>query len=223
MSKTKAILFFLNILFLTGLYGQNETKMDTISYSMGILVAKNMKSQGFENIDSATFMDAFQAVMRGDSLKMTPEEASNVAQTEARRLAEEKNKLVIAVGESFLAENAKKEGVKTLDSGLQYKVLTAGDGAKPLPSDKVKVHYEGKLVDGTIFDSSYKRGEPATFGVSQVIAGWTEALMLMPVGSTWEVYIPYQLGYGARGTQGGPIGPYAALIFKVELLEIVGK
>lgn len=123
-------------------------------------------------------------------------------------------------GVDFLAANAKKEGVKTTASGLQYKVLTQGTGAIPTASDEVKVNYEGRLVDGKVFDSSYKRGEPATFKANQVIKGWTEALTMMPVGSKWELYIPYNLAYGERGA-GQDIKPYSALIFTVELLDIV--
>jgi FKBP-type peptidyl-prolyl cis-trans isomerase len=125
----------------------------------------------------------------------------------------------IVAGKAFLAENAKKPGITTLPDGLQYEVLVAGNGAKPTRADTVKVNYEGTLIDGTVFDSSYKRGEPIEFGVTQVIAGWTEALQLMPVGSTWNLYIPSELAYGSRGA-GGAIGPNETLIFKVELLGI---
>ncbi|MBQ5925386.1 MAG: FKBP-type peptidyl-prolyl cis-trans isomerase, partial [Paludibacteraceae bacterium] len=120
----------------------------------------------------------------------------------------------------FLAENAKRANVVTLESGLQYEVITEAIGQKPVASDKVKVHYHGTLIDGTVFDSSVRRGEPATFGVTQVIQGWVEALQLMPVGSKWKLYIPYQLAYGEQGA-GQMIAPYSALIFEVELLEIV--
>ena len=122
-------------------------------------------------------------------------------------------------GEAFLKANAKKDSVKTTPSGLQYKVLTMGTGETPTATDKVKVNYEGKLIDGTVFDSSYQRNQPATFGCNQVIKGWTEALTMMPVGSTWELYIPQELGYGSR--EAGKIPPFSTLIFKVELLEIV--
>lgn len=124
-----------------------------------------------------------------------------------------------AAGDKFLAENAQREEVTVLPSGLQYEILTAGAGEKPGPRSMVTVHYEGRLADGKVFDSSYQRGNPATFGVHQVIPGWTEALQLMPAGSKWRVYIPQQLGYGARGA-GGAIPPYAALVFDVELLGI---
>ncbi len=122
------------------------------------------------------------------------------------------------LGEQFLQENAGKEGVVTTESGLQYKVLTEGNGAKPQLTDQVRVHYEGRLIDGTVFDSSYQRGEPAVFGLQQVISGWTEALQLMPVGSVWEIYLPQELAYGGRDL--GSIPPYSTLIFKVELLGI---
>ena len=124
-----------------------------------------------------------------------------------------------AAGEKFLAENAKKEGVKTTSSGLQYKIIKEGNGAVPTDSSKVKVNYKGTLIDGTEFDSSYKRNEPATFRANQVIKGWTEALTMMPVGSKWELYIPYDLAYGSRET-GSQIKPFSTLIFEVELLGI---
>lgn len=164
------------------------------------------------------------AIVKG--LFSTDEAAADSAMQQIRtimtaREKENKEKLYGAnrtAGETFLAENAKKEGVVTLPSGLQYKVLTKGEGAVPTATQKVKVNYEGHLIDGTEFDSSYKRNEPATFQANRVIAGWTEALCLMPVGSKWELYIPYQLAYGERET--GKIKPYSALIFTVELLDI---
>ncbi len=155
--------------------------------------------------------------------EMPLDSASRYFQTRiTKRQAENKEKQYgpnRAAGEKFLEENRTKPGVVTTASGLQYKILTQGTGNKPAASDKVKVHYEGRLIDGTVFDSSYKRGEPTSFGVKQVIAGWTEALQLMPVGSKWELYIPYQLAYGDRET-GKEIKPYSALVFTVELLGI---
>jgi len=144
----------------------------------------------------------------------------NKERQEKMKEASDKNK---AEGEAFLAANKSKEGVVTLPSGLQYKILTAGIGPKPTASDQVNCNYRGTLIDGTEFDSSYKRGKPATFGVGQVIKGWTDALQLMPIGSKWQLFIPSSLAYGERGGPGGAIGPNEALIFEVELLSIVDK
>lgn len=140
-----------------------------------------------------------------------------------RAQADELAKQNQAIGEAFLAENGKREGVLTLPSGLQYEVLTRGEGPKPEASDQVEVHYTGKLIDGTVFDSSVDRGMPATFGVTQVIPGWVEALQLMNAGSKWRLYIPSNLAYGPNGAPGSPIGPNATLIFDVELLKVIGK
>lgn len=174
------------------------------------------------SINPAIVANGIVAGLMGQS-EMTPDSASRVFQPAmTARQAANKERLYgenRIAGEKFLEENKTKEGVVTLPSGLQYKVITMGDGEKPTASQKVKVDYEGRLIDGTVFDSSYKRGQPATFGVTQVIKGWTEALQLMPVGSKWEVYIPYQLAYGDR-EQGGDIKPYSALIFTVELKDI---
>jgi FKBP-type peptidyl-prolyl cis-trans isomerase FklB len=158
--------------------------------------------------------------------KMSQEEYNNamqLCQQKMRAAAQEKAAAVAsrmkAEGEAFLAENAKKEGVKVTASGLQYKIITKGEGPVPTNTQKVKVHYEGRLIDGEVFDSSYKRGQPATFGVNQVIKGWTEALTMMPAGSKWELYIPQELAYGSREQQSIPA--FSCLIFTVELLEVV--
>ena len=175
-----------------------------------------------QSVSPAIVANAIVAGLMGQS-EMTPDSASRVFQEKmAARQAANKEKLYGAnrmAGEKFLEENKTKEGVQTTASGLQYKVIKMGDGEKPVARQKVKVDYEGKLIDGTVFDSSYQRGQPATFQVNQVIAGWTEALEMMPVGSEWELYIPYQLAYGDRET-GKDIKPYSALIFKVKLHEI---
>lgn len=195
--------------------------MDSVSYSLGVLVAKSIQSQGFTGIQTDTFARAVEDVLKGNPLKIDPNEANAILQKYAQKESEKQFAPVIEKGTQFLAENGKREEVTTTSTGLQYEVLVKGEGAIPGDTSSVKVHYEGSLLDGTVFDSSYKRGEPVSFGVTQVIPGWTEALQLMPVGSKWKVYIPYDLGYGARGTgQGGPIGPYETLIFTVELLEI---
>lgn len=175
-----------------------------------------------KTISIKNFMAGFISGYTGKKGLMTPEEASATAQVKMDQM---KAKAMEAqygenkkAGEAFLAKNAKAEGVVTLPSGVQYKILNAGTGAVPTDTSAVKVHYEGKLIDGTVFDSSYKRGEPATLRANQVIPGWTEILKMMPVGSTWEVYIPQDKGYGSRDA--GQIKPFSALIFKIELISI---
>ena len=170
------------------------------------------------------FFDVPLWQQRRDVLVMVPEimpdEANNILQDYFDKLQQAKGKEAKAEGEKFLAENKKKEGVVALPSGLQYKILTAGNGPKPKASDTVKCHYEGRLINGTVFDSSIRRNEPAEFPVSGVIAGWVEALQLMPVGSKWQLYIPSELAYGTHGA-GQSIGPNQTLIFDVELLAII--
>jgi FKBP-type peptidyl-prolyl cis-trans isomerase len=168
--------------------------------------------------------------MAGTKTRLTEDEAKailNEVQAKVKKQQQEKEQADAAknktAGTAFLAANQSKEGVVTLPSGLQYKILTAGTGAKPTATDSVVCNYRGALVDGTEFDSSYKRGKPATFGVSQVIKGWTEALQLMPVGSKWQLFIPADLAYGERGEPRGGIGPNSTLIFDVELMSIVDK
>lgn len=195
--------------------------MDSVSYSLGVLVAKSIQSQGFSEIQTDTFAKAVEDVLKNNDLKIDPNQANAIIQQYAQQQSEKQYAPVIEKGEQFLAENKKREEVKSTDSGLQYEVITSGEGAMPADTNQVTVHYEGTLLDGTVFDSSYKRGEPVTFGVTQVIPGWTEALQMMKAGSKWKVYVPYDLAYGARGAgQGGPIGPYETLIFTIELLEV---
>lgn len=174
------------------------------------------------NIDPSIVASGLVAALLGQE-KMPTDSANKIFQEKmTARQAANKEKLYGSnreAGEKFLEENKNKPGVVTTASGLQYKVITQGTGEKPTKTQKAKVNYEGKLIDGTVFDSSYERGEPVSFGVNQVISGWTEALLMMPVGSKWELYIPYQLAYGDRDT-GGEIKPYSALIFTVELLGI---
>lgn len=197
-----------------------------VSYMVGMDMANGL-GQIKDELDIAIVAQAMQDALAGKTLLMTQEEANQVRndfmqrlqarQMEQQKAAAEKNK---AEGERFLAENAKKPGIKTTPSGLQYQVITEGKGAKPSATDTVKVHYVGTLIDGTKFDSSIDRGEPAQFPLNGVIAGWTEALQLMPVGSKYKLFIPAELAYGERGTPGA-IGPHATLIFEVELLDIV--
>jgi len=193
--------------------------MDSLSYSMGILVAKNLKQQGFEGLDGASFAKGLEDVMNSNTLQITEEKANQIAQ---QYLMEQKSKAhagTIEAGKTFLASNTNRTGVTTLPSGLQYEVMKAGTGPVPSASDEVRVHYHGTLLDGTIFDSSVQRGQPAEFGVTQVIPGWVEALQLMPTGSKWKLFIPYNLAYGDRGA-GPTIKPFSTLVFEVELLGI---
>lgn len=190
-------------------------------------IARNLMQSGVKKLAVEDFAAGFKAVMEGEVTLVSPEEAGKLLEDYFNELsaaqAAENAEIAEAMkkeGEEFLAENAGKPGVVTLKSGLQYKVLKAGNGRKPGRTDKVRCHYEGSFVNGMVFDSSYNRGEPAVFGVNQVIAGWTEALQLMAEGSEWELYIPYNLAYGEAGAHGA-IPPCAALIFKVELIAVL--
>ena len=203
-----------------------ETEKEKVSYVVGMQVGQSL-SQIKDEIDLDVVFQAIRGTLAGDEPALSQEEAMQVQQAfaqklQAKRTAEmqeraEKNK---AEGDAFLAANKSKPGVKTTESGLQYQVIEEGDGPKPAATDTVKVHYTGTLLDGTKFDSSVDRGQPAQFALNAVIPGWTEALQLMPVGSKYKLWIPSDLGYGDRGTP-GPIGPNQVLVFDVELLEIV--
>ena len=193
-------------------------ELDKVSYSLGLSIASNLISSGVTTINAEAFIDGLNVVFSGKMPEIMPDEANNILQDYFDKLQQAKE--AKAEGEKFLAENKKKEGVVALPSGLQYKILTAGNGPKPKASDTVKCHYEGRLINGTVFDSSIRRNEPAEFPVSGVIAGWVEALQLMPVGSKWQLYIPSELAYGTHGA-GQSIGPNQTLIFDVELLAII--
>ena len=207
-----------------------EKKLDRISYALGLSMGNNFRASGINEINVEDFADGVAAVFYGSQPKMTYDESKTVireyfTEMEKQQQAEaakagEANK---AAGEAFLAENGKRAEVKTTPSGLQYEVLEEGNGPQPTAQDQVEVHYTGKLIDGTVFDSSVDRGVPATFGVTQVIPGWVEALQLMKAGSKWRLFIPSQLAYGPQGTPGGPIGPDSTLIFDVELIKVIGK
>lgn len=204
-----------------------DTNYDKLSYALGLSMGNNFQRSGIPEINVQDFADGVAAVYYGAEPKMTYAEAQQTVQEffmelqkkqqeEAAKMADVNAK----AGEDFLLENGKRVEVKTTPSGLQYEVIKEGDGEKPSATDRVMVHYTGKLIDGTVFDSSVDRGEPATFGVTQVIPGWVEALQMMTVGSTWRLFIPSALAYGPQGA-GGVIGPNQTLIFDVELLQII--
>lgn len=193
---------------------------DSLSFSFGLLIGNNLYVQKVTDINSKVFMKGFQYGYSDKKTTLTTEAANAIIQDYFQKMISDESNANLEKSNVFLAENAKKEGVVTLPSGLQYEIVSQGTGDLPTAEDKVKVHYTGKLINGNIFDSSVERNEPAVFGVSQVIPGWTEALQLMPVGSKWILYIPPALAYGEKGA-GGVIGPNEALIFEVELLEIV--
>ena len=193
---------------------------DKVSYAVGLSIAERLKSQQLGSLDLNLLKDGIQDVFEEKELKINPQEANGLIQEfleEANSAAFGDNK---EKGTAFLEENKKRTEVLSTDSGLQYEVTEEGNGSKPSDSDTVTVHYHGTLIDGTVFDSSVERGTPASFGVNQVIPGWTEALQLMSVGAKYRLYIPQELAYGANPHPGGPIQPYSALIFDVELIEI---
>jgi FKBP-type peptidyl-prolyl cis-trans isomerase FklB len=197
--------------------------MDKLSYALGLSFGQSLRQNRVQGIDYESFAKSVEAMCEGKMPEISVQEAQKLldayfSEIESKQQAAGKEQK--SAGEKFLAENAKKAGVITTASGLQYEILKEGRGQKPTATDKVKVHYHGTLLDGTVFDSSVKRNTPASFGVNQVIKGWVEALQLMPVGSKWKLYIPQELAYGAHGA-GETIRPYSALIFEVELLEIL--
>jgi len=203
------------------------SKNDSVSYALGVLIGENNKQQmknapGVDQLDKKILIAAFQKAFLGDSVQIKPEQANAKIQAFFNQISKTEGDKNLKDGEEFLAKNKTKSGVITTASGLQYEIIKAGTGPKPTAEQEVKCHYVGTTIDGKEFDSSIKRGEPATFPVNRVIPGWTEALQLMPVGSKWKLYIPASLGYGERGA-GQDIKPNSALIFEVELLEIVKK
>ena len=196
-----------------------KDSLQNFSYAFGTSIGNNLKTVGFDSISYSAFSSALEDAIKGEE-KMSIQEAQKLIKTTIQGKQEEIAKVQSKEGELFLADNGKRPEVVTTESGLQYEILNKGDGAIPTSTDKVKVHYTGTLINGDVFDSSIARGEPTTFGVAQVISGWTEALLLMPVGSKWKVFIPQDLAYGPRGAGGGEIPPYATLIFEMELLAI---
>lgn len=199
---------------------KKEKYMDKLSYALGMSMGNNFKASGIETLTVEDFTRGVQAVYEGAKPEMTYDEAKQVINDYFTRLQQELDEKNRAAGEAFLAENKKRAGVVALPSGLQYEILKEGNGRRPSATDKVQCHYHGTLIDGTVFDSSVQRGTPAVFGVNQVIAGWVEALQLMPEGSKWRLYIPSDLAYGKHGA-GDKIGPNATLIFDVELIKIL--
>lgn len=203
--------------------------MDKLSYALGMSMGHNFKGTGIKTLNSADFAAGVASVYDGVKPEMTFDEAKRIvneyfAKLEAEMQAEaaKQGEVNRKNGEAFLTENAKREGIKVTESGLQYEVLESGKGDSPKASDNVEVHYTGKLIDGTVFDSSVERGVPVSFGVTQVIPGWVEALQLMHEGDKWRLYIPSDLAYGPNGA-GGVIGPNMTLIFDVELLRVIKK
>jgi len=205
----------------TPLQGQRlRNEVDSLSYALGILFGKNIQGGGFQAINAEIFGQTAQKVLQNEALEMTPEQANVIINTLYQKIQLAKFQKNLDAGRSFLNTNRNAPGVTTLPSGLQYKIIKQGTGAKPSATDKVTVHYHGTLIDGTVFDSTVERGQPIEFSVNGVIQGWIEALQLMPVGSKWMLFIPSELAYGENPRPGGPIEPNMALIFEVELISV---
>tara|TARA_B100001540_G_C15704146_1_gene595293 strand:- start:45 stop:644 length:600 start_codon:yes stop_codon:yes gene_type:complete len=197
----------------------NKDEKEKLSYCLGANIGMSLQSQGLTELDAKIFAEAINDVVSNSELKINSEEINSYLQEYFGKLQAEQQKVAVAEGEKFLKNNSSKDGVVTLDSGLQYKVLKEGSGEKPKATDTVTTHYHGTLISGEVFDSSVERSEPASFPVNGVIPGWVEALQLMPVGSKWKLFVPSHLAYGERGA-GQKIGPNTTLIFEVELLSI---
>lgn len=201
---------------------QYKTQKERLSYALGVQIGTNMKQQGLTELDAKVIGEAIADVLKGGKLKLTAEEMQAAVTAYQQELEKQRTESAAAAkgkGEKFMAENKKRSGVKTTESGMQYEILKEGNGEKPKATDQVTVHYHGTLIDGTVFDSSVKRGQPATFPLNGVIKGWTEIVQLMPVGSKWKVVIPPELAYGENGA-GNTIGPNETLIFEIELISI---
>lgn len=194
--------------------------MDKLSYSIGLGIGQNLRGMGLKEINVEDFAQAIKDVISNAPTAISHKEAQTIVNEYFEKLEARINAENMEKGKAFLEENKKNPNVKVLPSGLQYEVIREGNGKKPKTTDRVRCHYEGTLIDGTLFDSSIKRGEPAVFGVNQVIKGWVEALQLMSEGAKWKLYIPSELAYGANGA-GEMIPPHSALIFEVELIEVL--
>ena len=215
-----SIIISINTISIIKMTAQKITNdVDSVSYSLGVNIGENIKAQ-FPDIDLKNFELAIKDVLDNKKEpKISGADAQKIIQDFFKKQQEKASESIIEEGEKFLEDNKKRNGVITLESGLQYEILKSGEGAKPSLEDQVTTHYHGTLIDGTVFDSSVERGQPATFPVGGVIKGWTEALQLMAVGSKWKLFVPYSLAYGERGA-GPQIGPYTTLIFEVELIKI---
>ncbi len=199
---------------------QQKHYMDKFSYAIGLGIGQNLSSMGIQGLAVDDFAQAIRDVLEGNQTAISHNEAREIVNKYFEELEAKMSAVAIEQAKAFLEENKKRPGIVTLPSGLQYEVINEGTGKKPKATDQVRCHYEGTLVDGTLFDSSIQRGEPAVFGVNQVIPGWVEALQLMSEGAKWKLYIPSDLGYGARGA-GEMIPPHSTLVFEVELLEVL--
>lgn len=221
MKKTILIFIFGGFcgVFIANAQTSMKNQKDSLSYAIGVNIGQNLESQQFDSMNYEIIVKGIEDHMEKNTLQISSTEINmilnNYMLQKQKELADEMSK----AGREYLEKNAQRAEVTSLPSGLQYEIIKEGDGPKPGPTDKVTTHYHGMLIDGTVFDSSVERGQPASFPVNGVIKGWQEALVLMPVGSKWRLYIPYYLAYGERGA-GGKIGPYATLVFDVELLSI---
>lgn len=197
-----------------------DSDLEKVSYAVGMSIGESLKAQNLEDIDTKKLSLAMDTIFKNQDPLFTPEEANSIIQAylDTKKHAAYGN--LKLEGEKFLENNKSNKDIQTTESGLQYEIIKSGNGKKPSKTDTVSVHYHGTLIDGTVFDSSVERGTPASFGVHQVIPGWTEALQLMDIGSKYRLFIPQELAYGANPHPGGPIQPFSALIFEVELLEI---
>jgi len=215
----KYVIIFYIFSFSNKVMSQQDSKIDSVSYSLGVMIAQNLMDQGFTKLNSSDFALAVSDVMEGKEPRINAGLANKILNEEIGNRQAELHKDNKQAGEKFLEENAKRSEVTVLPNGVQYEIIRAADGPTPKLTDKVKVHYHGTLVNGKVFDSSVERGQSISFPVNGVIQGWQEVLQIMPVGSKWKAYIPYNLAYGERGA-GSDIKPFSALIFEIELLEI---